>query len=285
MVEYLQNFQLNLPYMMGDLADLSYAADMLYLAHQGHNPAKIMRYSDLDWRFGYLEFLPEITAPSILLARAVGDIPSGEKSRTHYDYVVTAIDAETGEESLASSSARVDKAAPLSQTYYIELRPAQNGPTAFELAENPALMLDAMQVAQLYQDNAQIFDEMDKEIARLENETRAAITANPLLVDKIRAQGQTVDYVAKKVAALHEKYALGHARHGLDPLEFLRKVIFDENYARQREAEIAARSAEAAQENVPPEAEINEPAAETAPVAEEEAASENMAAEETVAQD
>lgn len=115
---------LSLPYMMGDLADLSFAqsADVLYLAHQGHRPAKIMRYSDLDWRFAYLEFLPEIAAPSILLARAVGDIPSGEKSRTHYDYVVTAIDAERGEESLASSSARVDKAAPLSQTYYIELR-------------------------------------------------------------------------------------------------------------------------------------------------------------------
>lgn len=103
---------LSLPYKMQHLADLSYAqsADVLYVAHSGYNPAKIMRYGDTDWRFGYLEFLPEISAPSILLARAVGDIPSGENSRTHYDYVVTAIDGEMGEESLASASARVNDA-------------------------------------------------------------------------------------------------------------------------------------------------------------------------------
>jgi len=115
-------FSLKLPlWGQNELDSFTYAqsADVIFLAHRGHPPAKISRYADNDWRYEKIVWLPSIAAPVIASAETVGGIPSGENSRTSYSYVATAIDATTGEESLASTSVTVENAAPLSQTYYI----------------------------------------------------------------------------------------------------------------------------------------------------------------------
>ncbi len=114
---------LHLPYAPEELADLSTAqsADVIFTAHRNHPPAKICRYGDADWRYEVINWMPSIPAPVIAGVRTVGDIPQGEDSRTSYSYVVTAVDAATGEESLPSAAVAVENAAPLSQTYYVEI--------------------------------------------------------------------------------------------------------------------------------------------------------------------
>ena len=112
-----------MPYSVADIAQLSYAqsADVIFLAHHQYPPAKLSRYSDDDWRYEEIDWLPHIQAPSITEAATVGTIPAGENSRTNYAYVATAIDGATGEESLPSEAVTVENAAPLSQSYYIRV--------------------------------------------------------------------------------------------------------------------------------------------------------------------
>lgn len=112
-----------LPYNAADLRELSIAqsADVLFLAHRRHAPAKLSRHADDDWRFESIDWLPGIAAPTILSAFPVGNIPNGENSRTSYSYVATAVDGTTGEESLPSPAVTVANVAPLSQGYYIRI--------------------------------------------------------------------------------------------------------------------------------------------------------------------
>ena len=112
-----------LPYNAADLRELSIAqsADVLFLAHRLHAPAKLSRYADDDWRFETIDWMPRIAAPTIIEAVPVGNIPNGENSRTNYSYVATAIDGATGEESMPSPVVTVENVAPLSQGYYIRI--------------------------------------------------------------------------------------------------------------------------------------------------------------------
>lgn len=117
-------FVLDLPgWSAEDLATLCMAqsADVLFLAQENHPPAKISRYADNDWRYEEISWMPSIEAPVITSIRTVGSIPEGENSRTSYSYVATAVDGITGEESAASEPAEIEEAAPLSQTYYVEI--------------------------------------------------------------------------------------------------------------------------------------------------------------------
>ena len=112
-----------LPYNLAELPELSWAqsADVIFLAHRRHPPAKLSRYADDDWRYEAIEWMPEIAAPRILSAVPVGNIPAGENSRTSYSYKATAIDGTTGEESLPSAVVTVENVAPLSQSYFIRI--------------------------------------------------------------------------------------------------------------------------------------------------------------------
>lgn len=117
-------FTLTLPlWEEPEIAGMAYAqsADVLFLAHEKRAPGKISRYADNDWRYEEIDWMPSIAAPSVVAIRAVGEIPSGENSRTNYSYAVTAIDEATGEESLPSAAATLWNAAPLSQAYYVEI--------------------------------------------------------------------------------------------------------------------------------------------------------------------
>lgn len=111
---------LSLPYGEDELAALSIAqsADVLYCAHRNHAPAKIMRYGDQDWRYAVVDWMPSISAPSIRDMWVEGEDPGG--GGTGYKYVATAVDADTGEESLPSE-ARSVWAKSLSQTYFVAM--------------------------------------------------------------------------------------------------------------------------------------------------------------------
>ncbi len=113
-------FELSLPYTAEHVKELSFAqsADVIYVAHSNYPPAKIMRYADDDWRYEALQLLPSIAAPAYLSLTAVGNTP-GSGSKT-YSYVVTAISAQTGEESAPTSPYSI-YASSLSQTYFIRI--------------------------------------------------------------------------------------------------------------------------------------------------------------------
>ncbi len=87
---------------------MAQSADVIFVAHPNHRPAKIMRYGDSDWRFEEISWLPDINAPTGVGAVADGNVENARKyEKQWYHYVVTAIDADTGEESLASAEASV----------------------------------------------------------------------------------------------------------------------------------------------------------------------------------
>ncbi len=112
-----------LPWDGSWLRDISFSqsADVLFCAHSAFPPAKICRHGDNDWTYETINWLPSIPAPQIAAIEAIGDIPAGENSRQTLSYVATAIDAETGAESLPTAAATIENVAPLSQTYYIQI--------------------------------------------------------------------------------------------------------------------------------------------------------------------
>jgi len=64
-------------------------------------PYDLLRVSDTDWTFTAVSFGAKIAAPNGLTVTAKSSITE----TTYYSYVVTAVDATTGEESIASSAA------------------------------------------------------------------------------------------------------------------------------------------------------------------------------------
>ncbi len=106
------------PYTSEDIPTLSIAqsADVLYIACARHAPRKLSRYADNDWRFTTLNFMPPISAPAAPTLAIRGTDP-GPGSVT-YSYKVTAIDATTGAESIASPETSI-AASSLTQSYYI----------------------------------------------------------------------------------------------------------------------------------------------------------------------
>lgn len=94
------------------------SADVIFIAHPGIDPGKIMRYGDDDWRYEAINFLPSIEPPVLDDVSAQGVWPNGENKRVNNDYAATAVDAETGEESAASEIGGSYNTAPLSESWY-----------------------------------------------------------------------------------------------------------------------------------------------------------------------
>lgn len=128
------------PFAASDLRAVRFAqsADVVYFAHQSYPPCKLSRYSDNDWRWTTLTFMPSIAAPQqpalqILDKRADDDKPKNP-SRTDYSYLVTAIDGETGEESSASPAATIEAEALNSVDYHIRITwPAVSGASEYRI--------------------------------------------------------------------------------------------------------------------------------------------------------
>jgi len=100
-------------------ATFAQSADVMWFACSGLAPRKLSRYGDTDWRWSVPTFGCSIAAPTWSYVEIVGSTESTLEPTYHY-YVITSVDAETGQESLPSLSiAAVAK--PISTTYYPRL--------------------------------------------------------------------------------------------------------------------------------------------------------------------
>ena len=93
------------PYTDAQVFDVGFvqSADVMYLVHPSHEVRKLSRLADDNWTLATVTFAPDTAPPSGVAATAV--IGTGS---TGYGYQVTAVDAETGEESLASATVSVN---------------------------------------------------------------------------------------------------------------------------------------------------------------------------------
>jgi len=104
-------FTLSTPYLAVDLPYLKYtqSADVMTLTcvntktQTEYPPYDLARLGNTNWTLTQQTFSASIQAPQNL----VGKVYSSTTATTYYSYVVTAIDAETGEESIASNSTTV----------------------------------------------------------------------------------------------------------------------------------------------------------------------------------
>ncbi|MHB0785576.1 phage tail protein [Bradyrhizobium sp. 5.13L] len=74
-------------------------ADVMYVCHENHPLQKIARLADNNWTITPVSFAPKMTAPTITGVSYFGS----PTPNTDYRYVVSAISAATGEESLPSA--------------------------------------------------------------------------------------------------------------------------------------------------------------------------------------
>jgi hypothetical protein len=98
-------FTLTTPYAAADLPTLKYmqSADTMTLTHPGYAPRDLTRSAHDSWSLSTITFAATQAAPTALTAT-----PSTLTGSTNWNYRVTAINAENGEESLASDTATVD---------------------------------------------------------------------------------------------------------------------------------------------------------------------------------
>jgi hypothetical protein len=88
------------PYNSVDLRDLDFeqSADVMYFAHINYPPTKLTRAGHTDWTFSTVTF-----GPTGIAATPTGSTGDPGYTPTVYNYVVTAIDDDNGQESRASA--------------------------------------------------------------------------------------------------------------------------------------------------------------------------------------
>ena len=109
------------PYAVGDLPLLKFtqSADTMSLVHPSYAPMELVRITDTQWTLTAASFASSISAPARCDAVASNN-PSSSTSPptqpTSYAYVVTAVDAATGQESVASEIGYVTNSVDISST-------------------------------------------------------------------------------------------------------------------------------------------------------------------------
>lgn len=100
-----QVYEVVTPYEIEDMPELQFAQDVdtMVLAREGYDPRELVRVADDDWSFTTSVFEPEIETPDSPVALA--QVGSGS---TNYEYVVTAVSEETGEESNPTAVVDID---------------------------------------------------------------------------------------------------------------------------------------------------------------------------------
>jgi len=98
-------YEIITPYAADDLQRLKFAqsADILTITHLDYAPKELIRYDHDNWVLSDILFQPSITAPTSLTAAWTG----GTGNMRTYTYLVTAVDADTLEESARSNEASV----------------------------------------------------------------------------------------------------------------------------------------------------------------------------------
>lgn len=105
-------YTIGTPYAIADVRKLKFAqsADVMSLTHPDYPPYELSRLGPTSWTFAPANFGANISAPASCTVTATAHPDSGTSPPTlpcAYAFVVTAIDAETGQESVASPVANV----------------------------------------------------------------------------------------------------------------------------------------------------------------------------------
>lgn len=98
-------YEIATPYLASEVFDIGYVQsnDVMYLCHPNHAVRKLSRTGDTAWTLETVTFQPGIAAPVLISVTADNDGTIPNNRIIVYGYVVSAIDADTGEESLPSS--------------------------------------------------------------------------------------------------------------------------------------------------------------------------------------
>lgn len=141
-------YRVGSPFNDSELKDTDYeqTADVLYLAHQNHNPQKLIRAGHTDWSFQDVSFTPLIDAPTGVGGSASTPNTDSPNSGNAYfpqpaTYAVTAYNEDTGQESRASSSVTLTNDLALKRNYNTVSWSAVTGATEYRVykADNSQL--------------------------------------------------------------------------------------------------------------------------------------------------
>lgn len=115
----IEALQVNTPYTEADLFELSYSqsADVMYLCHRLYPIKRLERRAHNDWRLVDVVIGSSQVPPTSVTAVKTGPAAA---DRT-YSYVATAVNDETGEESIASAPVAVNAATTLSTTDFVTI--------------------------------------------------------------------------------------------------------------------------------------------------------------------
>ena len=107
-------YEIATPYQASDLPYLKFdqSADVMTLVHRDYHPYNLTRFDHNNWVLEEVAFGADIAAPTGAAATA----SATSLTPTQYQYVVTAVDFETGEESIASNIATVTDSVNIGQT-------------------------------------------------------------------------------------------------------------------------------------------------------------------------
>jgi hypothetical protein len=95
-------FQLDTPLHQELLFDIGYeqAADVMILTHLDILPMRLTRYAHDNWTLAYANYVATVTPPAVYNGTAFTPNMGTGYVATSYSYVITSIDAATGQESL-----------------------------------------------------------------------------------------------------------------------------------------------------------------------------------------
>ena len=136
------------PFNADELAELDYeqTADVIYFAHQNHNPGKLARAGHYEWSFSDVIFGPLIAAPTGISGAATTPNTDAANSGNAYfpqpaTYCVTAYNEDTGQESRASATVTLTNDLGLKRNYNTVNWSAVTGATSYRVykAENSQL--------------------------------------------------------------------------------------------------------------------------------------------------
>ncbi len=99
------------PFNASELSELdaTQSFDVMYLAHLNHAPSKLQRFAHTNWQFVDVAFGPTNAAPANVVATATNPNVDADNAGNAYapmpaSYVVTSVDATTGQESRPSAA-------------------------------------------------------------------------------------------------------------------------------------------------------------------------------------
>lgn len=118
-------YEVTTPYLEADLFDLHFvqSADVLTVVHPGYAPRELRRLGATNWQLSPITFSPTISAPS------APTVTSSGGGAVSYSYKVTALAAETLEESLPSTLTTVTGVVLTTAGAYNDIDPTPGGAT------------------------------------------------------------------------------------------------------------------------------------------------------------